>query len=67
MTPTRGGSRSRSAAATSKTGIVADLAFVRVGRGLVLMTYANLAKPLPDALRADLTGKVVDRLTTELK
>ncbi len=51
----------------TKTGIVADLAFVRVGRGLVLMTYANLAKPLPDALRAELTGKVTDRLTTELK
>ena len=51
----------------TRTGIVADLAFVRVGRGLVLMTYANLAKPLPDVLRADLTGKVTERLTAELR
>ena len=50
----------------SQSEMIADLAFVRVGRGLVLMTYANLVEPLDESLRIDLTGKVVDRLTTEL-
>ena len=50
----------------TETGIVADLAFVRVGRGLVLMTFANLQEPLDESLRIELTRKVVERLTTEL-
>ena len=50
----------------TETGLLADLAFVRVGRGLVLMTFANLAEPLDEELRIELTRTVAERLSAEL-
>jgi hypothetical protein len=43
--------------------LILDLVFVRAGRGIGIMIYIDAFSPFDDGLRADLTGKVVRRLT----
>lgn len=43
--------------------LILDLVFVRAGRGIGIMIYIDAFSPFDDDLRADLTGKVVRRLT----
>jgi len=46
--------------------LTVDYAFVRVGRGVALLAFADVLTPFDEDLRADLTSKVVRRLTTQL-
>lgn len=46
--------------------LTVDYAFVRVGRGVALLAFADVLTPFDEDLRAELTSKVVRRLTAEL-
>jgi hypothetical protein len=44
-----------------------DAAYIRVGRGIALLTTIDLLSPFDEELRADLLSKVVRRLSTSLE
>jgi hypothetical protein len=46
--------------------LTVDYAFVRVGRGVALLAFADVLTPFDEDLRADLTSKVARRLAAEL-
>jgi hypothetical protein len=46
--------------------VILDLIFVRAGRGMAIMIFVDVLSPFDEDLRADLTGKVVRRLTADV-
>jgi hypothetical protein len=46
--------------------LTVDYVFVRVGRGVALLVFADVLTPFDEDLRADLTSKVVRRVAAEL-